>query len=78
MEFFPDHQMAPLSPCYRAIIDFAVKVLTDSEHITDADWQAQRKAHSPLSVPSNSFDASVRYRCRRCDKEDYCVSHEMQ
>ena len=38
-----NYQMALLSPRHRAMLDFVVMVLTEAEHITDADRQALRE-----------------------------------
>ena len=39
-----NYKLAPLSIRHRAMLDFAVKVLTEAEHITDADRQELREA----------------------------------
>lgn len=38
-----NYKMAPLSSRHRAMLDFAVKVLTEAEHITDQDRQTLRE-----------------------------------
>ena len=57
-----NYKMAPLSPRHRAMLDFAVQVLTEAEHITEVDRQALRAVGFDSRTRQSRPQTSARQR----------------